>query len=282
MFCMLASDSSATNNGVNGRRLSCEWRWAVASKRKFVAYYRVSTRKQGASGLGIEAQKAAVASYASGRGCEVVAEFIELESGKKSDRPALEQALAFSRVHQAALVVAKVDRLTRSVGFLERLLDAGVDVRFADLPAIEGPAGRFMLQQMAAVAELEAGLISSRTKAALAAAKARGKALGGCRGGVLSDRARAMGRRAQALVAQRRAHDLAPVLVELHAEGMRTPTEIARGLTKRSIPTARGCAQWSVQQVIRLQARLAIGMNGTVAPILLRQQSIGDRRRAGR
>lgn len=254
----------------------------MTSNRKFVAYYRVSTRKQGASGLGIEAQKAAVASYASGRGCKVVAEFVELESGKKNDRPALEQALAFSRVHQAALVVAKVDRLTRSVGFLERLLDAGVDVRFADLPAIEGPTGRFMLQQMAAVAELEAGLISSRTKAALAAAKARGQALGGPRGGVLSDKARAIGRQAQALLAQRRAHDLAPVLVELRAEGMRTPTEIARGLTERGIPTARGGAQWSVQQVIRLQARLTIGTTETVTPAHLKQQSTVDQRRADR
>lgn len=99
----------------------------MASSTKFVAYYRVSTRKQGASGLGIEAQKAAVSRYAGDRGCKVVAEFVELESGKRNDRPALEQALAFSRVHRAALVVAKVDRLTRSVGFLERLLDAGVD-----------------------------------------------------------------------------------------------------------------------------------------------------------
>jgi hypothetical protein len=88
------------------------------------------------------------------------------------------------------LVVAKVDRLTRSVAFLSRLLEAGVDVRFADLPTIEGPTGRFMLQQMAAVAELEAGMISSRTKAALAAAKARGKKLGGNRGVELSETAR--------------------------------------------------------------------------------------------
>lgn len=233
----------------------------MASIRKFVAYYRVSTRKQGASGLGLEAQKTAVSSYAGDRGCKVVAEFVELESGKRNDRPALEQALTFCRVHRAALVVAKVDRLTRSVGFLERLLDAGVDVRFADLPAIEGPTGRFMLQQMAAVAELEAGLISARTKAALAAAKARGLVLGGRRGGVLSDKARAIGRQAQALQAQRRAHDLAPVLLELRAEGMRTATQIARGLTERGIPTAKGCAHWSVQQVIRLQARLMIGTN---------------------
>src|SRR6266550_6101600 len=151
----------------------------------FLAYYRVSTGKQGKSGLGIEAQRQAVANYLDGGNWRIVGEFIEVESGRRSDRPELEKALAAARVHQVPLVVAKVDRLTRSVAFLSRLLEAGIDVRFADLPAIEGPTGRFMLQQMAAVAELEAGLISSRTKSALAAAKARGVMLGGNRGAII-------------------------------------------------------------------------------------------------
>ena len=107
---------------------------------------------------------------------------IPRSNGKNSDRPALDKALAAARLHRASLVVSKVDRLTRSVAFLSRLLEAGVDVRFADLPQIEGATGRFMLQQMVAVAELEAGMISARTKAALAAAKKRGKKLGGNRG----------------------------------------------------------------------------------------------------
>jgi DNA invertase Pin-like site-specific DNA recombinase len=145
--------------------------------RRYVAYYRVSTAKQGHSRLGLEAQSEAVARYLNGDGWEVIADFTEIESGRRGDRPQLEKALAAARLHRCPLVVAKVDRLTRSVSFLSRLLEAGVDVRFADLPAMEGPTGRFMLQQMAAVAELEAGLISSRTKAALAAAKARGKLL---------------------------------------------------------------------------------------------------------
>jgi DNA invertase Pin-like site-specific DNA recombinase len=109
------------------------------------------------------------------------AEFTEVESGRRSDRPELDKALAAARLHRCPLVVSKVDRLTRSVAFLSRLLEAGVDVRFADLPQIEGATGRFLLQQMVAVAELEAGIISTRTKAALAAAKARGTALGGPR-----------------------------------------------------------------------------------------------------
>src|SRR5688500_359975 len=135
----------------------------MVSQGGFVAYYRVSTGKQGKSGLGIEAQRGAVASYLNGGNWHIVKEFTEVESGKRSDRPELEKALAAARLHRVPLVVAKVDRLTRSVAFLSKLLEAGVDVRFADLPQIEGPTGRFMLQQMASVAELEAGLISKRT-----------------------------------------------------------------------------------------------------------------------
>lgn len=156
-----------------------------SSINRFVAYYRVSTAKQGASGLGLAAQRSAVAAYLKKHG-RIIAEFKEVESGRRSDRPALEQALAAARVHRVPVVVAKVDRLTRSVGFLSRLLESGVEVRFADLPTIEDPTGRFMLQQMAAVAELEAGLISTRTKAALAAAKKRGVKLGGFRGASIS------------------------------------------------------------------------------------------------
>jgi DNA invertase Pin-like site-specific DNA recombinase len=146
---------------------------------KFVCYYRVSTGRQGKSGLGLDAQRAAVATYLNGGDWQIVDEFTEVESGKNSDRPALEKALVAARLHRASVVVSKVDRLTRSVAFLSRLLEAGVDVRFADLPQIEGATGRFLLQQMVAVAELEAGMISARTKAALAAAKKRGKKLGG-------------------------------------------------------------------------------------------------------
>jgi hypothetical protein len=113
---------------------------------------------------------------------QIVDEYVEVESAKGGkDRPELAKALSAARLHRASLVVSKVDRLTRSVAFLSRLLEAGVDVRFSDLPQIEGATGRFMLQQMVAVAELEAGMISARTKAALAAAKKRGKKLGGLR-----------------------------------------------------------------------------------------------------
>src|SRR3954471_12681505 len=175
---------------------------------KFVTYYRVSTGRQGKSGLGIEAQRAAVATYLNGGNWQIVAGFTEVESGKRSDRPALEQALAAARLHRAALVVSKVDRLTRSVAFLSRLLEAGVDVRFADLPVIEGATGRFLLQQMVAVAELEAGMISARTRAALAATKRRGKKLGGDRGARLTAKAKAAGRAVLMARAQERSNGL--------------------------------------------------------------------------
>jgi hypothetical protein len=124
--------------------------------------------------------------------------------------PSWTKALATARVRQVPLVVAKVGRLTRSVAFLSRLLEAGVDVRFADLPAIEGATGKFLLQQMAAVAELEAGMISARTKAALAAAKRRGVKLGGDRGVRLTAKARAAGNAAQRARAQARASGFLP------------------------------------------------------------------------
>jgi len=223
----------------------------------FLAYYRVSTGKQGKSGLGIEAQRQAVANYLNGGNWRIVGEFVEVESGRRSDRPELDKALAAARVRQLPLVVAKVDRLTRSVAFLSRLLEAGVDVRFADLPAIEGATGKFLLQQMAAVAELEAGMISARTKAALAAAKRRGKKLGGDRGARLTVKARAAGRAVLMARAQERASDLAATIKELQAAGCESLRAIAEGLEGRGIPAARG-GKWSAVQVARLLDRAGL------------------------
>ena len=224
----------------------------MVSSGGFNAYYRVSTAKQGKSGLGIEAQCQAVAGYLNGGNWTIIAEFTEIESGKRADRPELDKALAAARLHRVPVVVAKVDRLTRSLSFLSKLLDAGVDVRFSDLPAIEGPTGRFMLQQMAAVAELEAGMISARTKAALAAAKARGKKLGGYRGVNLSNDARAMAIAARQERARARASDLAPVISGIKADGALSLREIAAGLNAKRIPTARGRGEWSAVQVARV------------------------------
>jgi DNA invertase Pin-like site-specific DNA recombinase len=218
----------------------------------FVSYLRVSTARQGISGLGLDAQREAVNGYLNGGEWRVIAEFVEVESGRNSDRPALAQALAAARLRRAPLVVANVSRLTRSLGFLTRLLESGVDVRFADLPTIEGPTGRFMLQQMASVAELEAGLISTRTKAALKAAKARGRVLGGYRGHKVDDTARRASVARRKANAAARAADISPVIAELRASGITSLNGIGRALAERGISAPRGGGAWSPAQVTRM------------------------------
>jgi DNA invertase Pin-like site-specific DNA recombinase len=229
----------------------------MVSNGKFVAYYRVSTARQGKSGLGIDAQRSAVAAYLNGGDWQIVGEFTEIESGRRADRPELDKALAAARLHRCPLVVSKVDRLTRSVSFLSRLLEAGVDVRFADLPQIEGATGRFLLQQMVAVAELEAGMISKRTKDALAAAKRRGKKLGGDRGVVPSAKTRAKAVAALKAGAASRAADIAPTIAELRADGVTSLRDLAAALNAKGIETARGAGAWSAVQVKRVLDRLA-------------------------
>src|SRR5918994_7346504 len=160
---------------------------------RFVASDRVSTDQQGRSGLGLEAQRETVRGFLNGGQWKLCGEFVEVESGRRSERPELDKSLTHCRIMGATLIVANVSRLTRSVAFLSRLLEGNVEVRFCDLPQIEGPTGKFMLQQMAAVAELEAGLIGDRTRKALAAAKARGRRLGGNRGVMLSAAQRQVG-----------------------------------------------------------------------------------------
>ena len=151
---------------------------------KLVAYVRVSTEKQEASGLGLEAQKAAIDAYARQSGGVVVANYLEVESGKRSDRPELARAIAHARRAKAVLVVAKLDRLARNVAFLSRLMEAGVGFVACDNPS----ATPLTIHILAAVAEAEAKAISERTKAALAAAKRRGVRLGSARPGHWSGR----------------------------------------------------------------------------------------------
>ena len=141
---------------------------------KYVTYLRVSTLKQGTSGLGLEAQIEAVKAFATSRNGEIKAEFTEIESGKKNDRPALSEAISHAKRIGATLLIAKLDRLARSVALISALMETGVDFVAADMP----DANRFVLHIMAAVAEYEREQISARTKAALTAAKARGTELG--------------------------------------------------------------------------------------------------------
>ena len=143
---------------------------------RYIAYYRVSTARQGRSGLGLEAQKQAVQAHLNGQ--KPISEFVEVESGRRNDRPKLAEALAACRVHKATLIIAKLDRLARNVAFVSSLMEAGVEFQACDFPQ----ANRLTIHILAAVAEHEARMISERTRAALAAAKARGTVLGGFRG----------------------------------------------------------------------------------------------------
>ena len=132
---------------------------------KFISYLRVSTDKQGRSGLGLEAQRTVVENYLNGGRWTLAAEYVEAESGKRSDRPKLAKALAHAKAIGATVVFAKLDRLTRNVDLLRSMVASDVDLVFRDLPHVPaGTMGRFLLTQMASVAELEAGLISERTR----------------------------------------------------------------------------------------------------------------------
>ena len=217
---------------------------------KFISYLRVSTQKQGRSGLGLEAQRAAVLGYLNGGKWKLVEEVVEVESGKRNDRPELTRALALCRVHGAKLLIAKLDRLARNVAFIANLMEACVEFEAVDLPQ----ANRLTLHVMAALAEYEAKAISDRTKAALGAAKARGTKLGGRRWAIetLASKANAVSVRVRTEQAHKRADDLAPIVRAIRAAGAVSLRQIADGLNRRGITTARG-GQWSAVQVQRLQ-----------------------------
>ena len=222
---------------------------------KFVAYYRVSTDRQGRSRLGLDAQQETVRSFLNGCSRNLIGEFIEIESGSSSDRVELTKALIYCRTRGATLIVANVSRLTRSVAFLSRLLEGGVEVRFCDLPQLDGPTGRFMLQQMVAVAELEAGLIADRTRRALAAARARGQQLGTPANLRNQDIGRSAGRARRTQIARARARDLAPIIATARTQGAVSLSDLARALEAEGVCTPRG-GPWTGTQVARELARI--------------------------
>jgi DNA invertase Pin-like site-specific DNA recombinase len=219
---------------------------------QFVAYFRVSTAKQGKSGLGLDAQREAVRSYLNGGKWQMIGEFVEVESGKRNDRPALAEALALCRLHNATLVIAKLDRLARNVNFISNLMESTVEFTAVDFPQ----ANRLTIHILAAVAEHEASMISARTKAALAAAKARGVSLGGNRGNIAGQALKgaqvsAAKRRAKAA---NRANDLMPVIRVAQANGATSLRQIAEVMNCRGIKTARG-GEWSAVQIQRVLIR---------------------------
>jgi len=228
---------------------------------KFVSYLRVSTDKQGRSGLGLEAQRAAVESYLDGGQWTLAAEYVEAESGKRADRPQLAKALAHAKAIGATVVFAKLDRLSRNVDLLRSLVASDVDLVFCDLPHVPaGAMGRFLLTQMASVAELEAGLISERTKAALAAAKARGVKLGNPNGARALRGKQVGNKQAVAAVkanAHYRASNLRDIVDDMRSHGITSVRSIAAELNVRGILTPRG-GSWHPTSAARLLARLGL------------------------
>ena len=222
---------------------------------RVVVYMRVSTARQGRSGLGLEAQQAAIERFVQQRDAEVVQAFTEVESGKNSDRPELGRALHLAQVTGAILLIAKLDRLSRNAAFLLTLRDSGVRFVAADMP----DANELTVGIMALVAQQEREAISNRTKEALQAAKARGRKLGNPNGAAALRRARKGNSDAVAVVrrqADHHAQQLRPVLDALAAEGITTLGGIAKALNERRMLTPRG-ASWHKSSVRNLLDRLS-------------------------
>jgi DNA invertase Pin-like site-specific DNA recombinase len=217
-----------------------------------VAYYRVSTRQQQRSGLGIEAQRATVARFAEAEQLTLIAEFVETETGKGADaldrRPQLAAALAAAKAAKCCVLVSKLDRLSRDVAFVAGLMAQRVPFIVAELGRDADP---FMLHLYAALAEKERRLISERTKAALAVRKASGGTLGNptniCEAGDI-------GRASLIAVADEHAQSMLPLLRSLRAEGTITIGAVTRALNDRKIPVPRG-ERWHVSSVANLLAR---------------------------
>ena len=221
---------------------------------RLVAYERVSTARQGQSGLGLAAQRQTIEGFATSRGAGVIARFTEVESGRNADRPELGKALHLAKVTGATLIIAKLDRLSRNAAFLLTLRDSGVRFIAVDMPE----ANDLTVGIMALVAEAEREAISRRTREALAVAKARGVRLGNPNGAAALRRAGTGGtalRGAVALNANRFATDLAPVVADIRAQGHITLRAIAAALNERGMLTRRS-GRWHVSNVENLLRRL--------------------------
>uniref|UniRef100_B8DJ03 Resolvase domain protein n=1 Tax=Nitratidesulfovibrio vulgaris (strain DSM 19637 / Miyazaki F) TaxID=883 RepID=B8DJ03_NITV9 len=221
---------------------------------RFISYLRVSTKRQGQSGLGLEAQRKAVEDFLNGGRWEHLAEYVEVESGKRTDRPELEKALNHCKVTGATLVIAKLDRLSRDAHFLIGLQKAGAKFRAVDMPE----ADETVVGIMALFAERERKLISARTKDALAAVKARGTKLGCPLGAThLRQYGNAAGVAKVKEQAQDRAHELAPIIEAIKRKGATSVRGIADELNRMGVITARG-GKWHPTSVARLLTRLGI------------------------
>jgi DNA invertase Pin-like site-specific DNA recombinase len=223
---------------------------------RFVAYERVSTQRQGQSGLGLEAQRKVIEEFAKTRNAAVIGRFTEVESGKNPDRPELAKALHLAKVTGATLVIAKLDRLSRNAAFLLTLRDSGVRFLAVDMPE----ANDLTVGIMALVAQAEREAISRRTKEALAIAKARGVRLGNPNGAAALRRSEDKGkalRRTGVENADRHAQDLAQVIDDIRARGHTSLRAIASELNARGMLTRR-CGRWHVSNVRNLLARMGL------------------------
>jgi DNA invertase Pin-like site-specific DNA recombinase len=215
---------------------------------RYIAYYRVSTERQGRSGLGLEAQQAAVMAFLNGGNWKLIDYFTEIESGKHDDRPQLARAIEQCRLTGSTLLVAKLDRLSRDAAFLLGLSKSGIDIRAADMPE----ANAMVFGIMAVVAQYEREQISRRTRDALGAAKARGTKMGGFRGHVVDH---TLGVAARQKAADAFAASVAPTIRELQAEGL-SLRQVAARLVEKGIRTAQG-GQWTPTAVKNVLERAA-------------------------
>ncbi len=213
---------------------------------EYVSYLRVSTERQGAVGLGIDAQRSAIRRYADICGGTILDELVEVESGKRADRPILEDAISLCRRKKATLLVAKLDRLSRTVTFMSRLIDTGVDFIAVDNPH----ANKLMVHVLSAFAEHERDMIAARTKAALAVAKERGVVLGNPNLG----RARVLAHIAITTAADDFSANVAPVIAQIRTSGINSLRGIADALTSRGIATPRG-GRWHPTSVRNIEKR---------------------------
>jgi DNA invertase Pin-like site-specific DNA recombinase len=226
-----------------------------------VGLIRVSTAEQGNSGLGLEAQQASIRAFVAGQGWTMVAEYSDVASGKDDRRPGFQAALARCRQLGAVLVSARLDRITRRAHTLSQLLEDGVSIRAADMPG----ADDLMLRIYAAMAQKERELISERTRAALAAAKARGKALGGDRGyRPLAGPDAGAAAQARREAADQKAHRLILEIERARKDGITAHAALANALNVRSVPAPMGLGCWTHTTVARVLKRVsrAAGANG--------------------
>ena len=218
---------------------------------KFIAYHRVSTVRQGISGLGLDAQKKAVADWLNGGSWELIGEYVEVESGAKNNRVELARALAQCKKSGATLIIAKLDRLARNVAFVSRLMESGIEFLAVDFPT----ASRLTIHILAAVAEHEREAISQRTSAALQAAKRNGKKLGWAIPSRQEEQRAASQKGADRLKEEAVlfAQNVRPIIEGIRASGITTLSGVADALNARGIKTARG-GRWHAATVKNLMA----------------------------